>query len=94
MKRTQLFRNIHRLMIEILSPVAHVLVEQVIEGEKHAAPCFEFYPPDSKKPLSPTALFHGLAAELDHASNAATEDSTKEAIAKIVFSLKGLAPAA
>ena len=94
MKRTQLFRNIHRLMIEILSPVAHVLVEQMIEGEKHAAPCFEFYPPDSQgKALSPKELYDGLAAELDRACQIAGPD-TKSGIGKIAFSLKALAPEA
>nr|VWO96715.1 Uncharacterized protein [Ganoderma boninense] len=86
-KRTQLFRNIHRIMIEILSPVAHVLVEQVVEGEKHAAPCFEFYPRGSEA-LSPKALYDGLAAELACAYEVAAVHATKEAIAKIVFSLK------
>ncbi|KAI1793394.1 ferritin-like-domain-containing protein [Ganoderma leucocontextum] len=93
-KRTQLFRNIHRLMVEILSPVAHVLVEQIIEGEKHAAPCFEFYPPDSQgKALSPKELYDRLTAEVDRAYQAAGGE-TKEAIGKIAFSLKALAPAA
>ncbi|KAM5533430.1 hypothetical protein V8D89_012868 [Ganoderma adspersum] len=91
-KRTQLFRNIHRVMVEILSPVAHVLVEQIIEGEKHAAPCFEFYPPDSQgKALGPKELYDGLAAELDRAYQVAGPD-TKSAIGKIAFSLKALVP--
>lgn len=79
-------------MVEILSPVAHVLVEQVIEGEKHAAPCFEFYPPDSQgKALGPKELYDGLAAELNRAYQVAGPD-TKGAIEKIAFSLKALVP--
>ena len=93
-KRTQLFRNIHRVMVEILSPVAHVLVEQVVEGEKHAAPCFEFYPPDPQgKALTPKGLYDGLATELNHAYQASTGE-TRDAIGKIVFCLKALAPSA
>ncbi|TBU46322.1 ferritin-like-domain-containing protein [Dichomitus squalens] len=95
-KRTQLFRNIHRLMVEILSPVAHALVEQVIDGGRHAAPCFEFYPPGSDgKPLDPKGLFEGLVAEVQRAYNAATgpeHQGTREAIGKIKFCLTGLAP--
>ena len=81
-------------MVEILSPVAHVLVEQVIEGGKHAAPCFEFYPPESEgKALTPKGLFDGLETELNRAYQASTGE-TKEAIGKIVFCLKALAPSA
>ena len=91
MKRTHLFRNIHRLMVEILSPVARLLVEEVIEDGKHAAPCFEFYPPGWTKALCPTDLFRGLEKELSSAHKASTEGSaTQEAIAKIIFCLNGL----
>ncbi len=80
-------------MVEILSPVAHVLVEQVIEGKTHAAPCFEFYSSDPQgKALSPKGLYDGLAAEVDRAYQLAAGD-TKEAIGKIAFCLKALAPA-
>ena len=79
-------------MIDILSPIAHLLVEQVIEGEKHAAPCFEFYPPNSKVALNLKGLFEGLASELSIAFEVATDSSTKEEIGRIMFCLKELAP--
>ena len=83
-------------MIEILSPVAHTLVEQVIEGGKHAAPCFEFYPPGADaKPLGPKELYDRLVNEVKQAYDAATgpeHKETREAIGKIVFCLTGLAP--
>ena len=52
-------RNTHRLVVEILSPVAHVFIKQVMEGEKHLAPCIEVYPPDVQR--KPEGLCHGLA---------------------------------
>ncbi|KAI0641117.1 ferritin-like-domain-containing protein, partial [Trametes meyenii] len=47
-QRTQLLRSIHRLMVSVLSPLAHALVKQPVPGGrtgklKFAAPCFEFY---------------------------------------------------
>ncbi|KAF7377627.1 hypothetical protein MSAN_00185500 [Mycena sanguinolenta] len=95
-RRPLLFRNLHRLMIEILSPCAHTLVKQKLPSGKYAAPCFEFYPPAAgAKPLTPKELFKNLTLELEtakKAAEAANETDTIEAIKKILFCTKGLDP--
>ena len=90
-KRTKVLRNIHRIMVAILSPSAHALVGQKISDGKFAAPCFEFYPPTGGV-LAPQALFDALSKELKDAQAAAT-GGAKDEIAKIIFSLDGLGPA-
>ncbi|KZT69515.1 hypothetical protein DAEQUDRAFT_756890 [Daedalea quercina L-15889] len=88
--RKQILRNIHRIMIDILSPAAHVLVEQQVGTEgKYAAPCFEFYPA-GKDPLSPADLFTALKKELESAKAAAQSQETVAAIGKILLSLNGI----
>ncbi|KIK63443.1 hypothetical protein GYMLUDRAFT_241920 [Collybiopsis luxurians FD-317 M1] len=95
-ERLQLVRKLHKLMIDILSPCASILVKQTIEDPndssnlKHAAPCFEFYPPDKPEPLPANELRAALKKELDEAHANASEDNTKTAITKILFSLQSL----
>lgn len=89
--RKQLLRNIHQLMVEVLSPTAHVLVQQRI-GNKFAAPCFEFYPQENELPLPPKQLFQGLKNEIDAAQKAIDPKNqdlkdTADAIGKIAFCL-------
>ncbi|EIW65207.1 uncharacterized protein TRAVEDRAFT_42584 [Trametes versicolor FP-101664 SS1] len=89
--RKQLLRNIHQLMVEVLSPTAHVLVQQRI-GNKFAAPCFEFYPQEDGLPLPPRQLFEALKKEIDAAQKAIDpKDSTLKdsaaAIGRIAFCL-------
>ncbi|KAF8208005.1 ferritin-like-domain-containing protein [Mycena galopus ATCC 62051] len=92
-RRPMLFRNLHRLMIEILSPCSHVLVTQQLDSGKYAAPCFEFYPPEQgAEPLPPKDLFDNLTKELEAAKRAAKDTATTEAITKILFCTKGLNP--
>ena len=83
-------------MVELITPVAAQLVQQSIGNDgKFAAPCFEFYPPDSKTPAAPTALYGGLKQEVQKAQAAAEKTGQKDtatAIAKIAHALEGLDP--
>ncbi|KAI0825348.1 ferritin-like-domain-containing protein [Trametes gibbosa] len=88
-KRKQLLRNIHQLMVAVLSPTAHVLVQQKI-GSQFAAPCFEFYPQGEKTPLKPQPLYEALKKEIETAQKEATragDKNTADAIGRIAFCL-------
>lgn len=90
----QLFRNIHRIMSRILQPLAMVLVEQTltVSGQiKHAAPCFEFYPPPpASGPYDHTVLREKLIEEVQQAQGATTDPATLEAIAAVMICLQSL----
>lgn len=92
--RTQLFRNIHRIMGRILQPLAMVLVAQTVAvgGEtKHAAPCFEFYPPPpASAPYDHVVLRSKLIGEVQQAQAATSDPATLEAIAAVMICLQGL----
>ncbi|EKM50629.1 uncharacterized protein PHACADRAFT_263998 [Phanerochaete carnosa HHB-10118-sp] len=99
-RRAQVLRNIHRIMVAVLSPTAHVLVKQEITPGRFAAPCFEFFPPaDPNKPdappqpISPDALYQGIQAHLTSARDAATDAALKAEIGKVLFNTNGLGPA-
>lgn len=90
--RTQLFRNIHRIMGRVLQPLAMILVTQTltVNGQvKHAAPCFEFYPPLSADPLPPSELRSQLIEEANKAQ-AASDSQTAQAIAAVMICLDSI----
>ncbi|KIK63446.1 hypothetical protein GYMLUDRAFT_72117 [Collybiopsis luxurians FD-317 M1] len=86
-ERIHLVRKLHKLMIEILSPCAYILVKQIIvdgDDKKYAAPCFEYYPL-GKSPLPADQLLAALKDELKQAYNDAAGDSdTQSAIQQIL----------
>ncbi|KAI0027078.1 ferritin-like-domain-containing protein [Vararia minispora EC-137] len=89
-KRFRLLAKLRRLMIQILSPCAHVLVKQKLASGKFAAPCFEFYPPEQDDPLEQSKLHERLEDELTSARRQAADQETIDAIEKILFCLKDL----
>ncbi|KAI0668651.1 ferritin-like-domain-containing protein [Trametes maxima] len=97
-QRTQLLRNIHRLMIAVLSPLAHVLVKQPVgpaSAGRFAAPCFEFYgrADDPGTPYRTAGeLFRALKNEVGEARRAAerkNEKDTAREIERIEYCLNG-----
>ncbi|KAI0641122.1 ferritin-like-domain-containing protein [Trametes meyenii] len=99
-QRTQLLRNIHRLMISVLSPLAHALVKQPVPGgrtgkSRFAAPCFEFYGRASHPGVpfrTAGELFRALKGEVEAARRAAERAGDTDAageIERIEYCLNG-----
>ncbi|KAI0641115.1 ferritin-like-domain-containing protein, partial [Trametes meyenii] len=65
--RTQLLRNVRRLMVAVLSPIARVLIKQPVGNPgQFAAPCFEFYgKDDSDTTYDPKDLFACSKKEIE-----------------------------
>jgi len=57
--RVLLLRNIHAIMTNIVTPLAHILVTLKLNNDTVAAPCFNYYPID-KKPLDHQQLWDDL----------------------------------
>jgi len=80
-------------MTGILGKVAKALMQQQITRGVYAAPCFEFYPPDSTTPLDAQSLFAGLKSELKAAQQAAAGDAALVTlIGGILQTVGGLTP--
>lgn len=85
-------------MTSALTPIASALTKQPIGADDiFAAPCFEFYPPTTGKPLSSAQLFAKLKEELKAAYDLAVEaqpqqPETVAAIEKARFAVDGLVP--
>jgi hypothetical protein len=77
-------------MIGAITPLAEIIMKQKVEG-KHAAPCFEYYPP-GQPVLSLQGLFEAMKKEADGAQNLASDETTKLEISRIQFNIDRLAP--
>ncbi|PVF96133.1 hypothetical protein CPB86DRAFT_522877 [Serendipita vermifera] len=88
--RIQHIRNIHAVMIEAITPLAALIMKQKV-GDKHAAPCFEYYPPD-RTVLEMQPLFDAIKEQLQTAQSLARDEDSKADISRIQFSVDRIAP--
>lgn len=82
-----LFRNIHGIMSNLLTPLAEILVQQKLGGENVAAPCFNYYAlttaadgslVPSPRPLRPKYLYRELRLRVREAICAVPEDALEQ----------------
>jgi hypothetical protein len=79
--RQFLLRNIHAIMLNVLSPIVGVLVRQTFK-QYVGAPCFNFYEPAAKK-----SLYQGLEEEVRRAMREATIEADITALEKIEIAI-------
>ncbi|TFK38750.1 ferritin-like-domain-containing protein [Crucibulum laeve] len=92
--RRKLIGNLHAVMIDILTPLADVLVQQPISRGgteiEHAAPTFEFYPTSKLAATDINAaakeLFVAIGTHIDEALKATTEE-WKDTLKRVKFAV-------
>lgn len=66
--RHYLVRSIHAIMMDLLTPIADILVQQPLDSTvphpQHASPCFGFYGTPQGTPYNPSELFEAMKKEL------------------------------
>ncbi|THG99020.1 hypothetical protein EW026_g3264 [Hermanssonia centrifuga] len=94
-RRQYLMRNIHAIMMDLLTPIADILVQQPFNDTQNASPCFDFYHlPQDSKVSQEQGLFDGITEELKKAmeTSGGRAGGHKSKLEAILYSASQLPP--